>query len=259
VTDRRQRQKQLRAERLQAEKRRASRRELRTRLLVALGIGSALAGGFLVTGLLSNRPVELPGAYLDFRSRLTACGAEAPDEQTTATFEAPTDLGLDPSRKLIATVTTSCGQVVIELDPALSPRTVNSFAFLAGEGFYEGTAIHRIAADFVIQAGDPSADGRGGPGYLIPDEYPAADFVYEQRVVAMANAGSGTTGSQFFIVIGEKAAVLNPTFNVLGLVVSGDTTLAAIAAVPTVLRPGSTEQSLPTETVYIETVEVAEN
>jgi peptidylprolyl isomerase len=259
VTDRRHRQKQLRTERREAEKRRASRRELRNRLLVALGIGTALAGSFLVTGQLSRRPVELPSAYLEFRSKPTACGTEAPEEETIATFGAPDDLGLDPSRKLIANITTSCGPVAIELDPSVSPGTVNSFVFLAREGFYDGTAIHRISADFVIQAGDPSADGRGGPGYVIPDEYPAADFVYTEGVVAMANAGAGSTGSQFFIVIGEKAAVLNPTFNVLGNLVSGEVTLAAIAAVPTGLRPGSSERSAPTEAVYVETVEVAES
>ena len=158
--------------------------------------------------------------------------------------------------QVTATMETSCGTLVIELDPALSPETVESFVFLARQDFYDGTVFHRIVPDFVVQGGDPDAVGTGGPGYRIPDEHPGDDFEYERGVVAMANSGRNTTGSQFFIVLGENASVLNPLFNVLGRVVEGEEVLDRIAAVPTATRPGAREQSLPLETVYIEEVEI---
>ncbi|MFO7549691.1 MAG: peptidylprolyl isomerase, partial [Acidimicrobiia bacterium] len=97
---------------------------------------------------------------------------------------------------------------------------------------------------------------RGGPGYRVPDEFPEAGFTYEPGVVAMANAGRGTTGSQFFAVTGPDASFLGPTFNVLGRVVEGDDVLDLIEAVPTRQAPGSQERSLPLETVYLERVEI---
>ena len=88
------------------------------------------------------------------------------------------------------------------------------------EGYYDGTVVHRIAEDFVFQAGDPSADGTGGPGYVVPDEFPDSEFVYEEGVVAMANRGARSTGSQFFVVTGENGRFLTNQFSVLGTVVS---------------------------------------
>ena len=169
-------------------------------------------------------------------------------------FEPQADVTADAT--VTATVATSCGEFVIELDPGSSPNTVQSFVFLARQGFYDGTVFHRIVADFVVQGGDPEAVGTGGPGYSIPDEFPADGFVYEPGVVAMANAGRGTTGSQFFVVVGGDASVLLPQYNVLGRVIEGDETLDAIAAVPTATRPGSREKSLPRESVYIEGIEI---
>ena len=155
-----------------------------------------------------------------------------------------------------ATIDTSCGQFVIELDAAGYPETVNSFVFLARQGFYDGQAVHRIRADWVIQGGDPAGDGTGDAGYEIPDEFPPEDFVYVDGIVAMANAGKGTTGSQFFIVLGDSARVLNPQYNVLGRVISGKETLARIAEVEVGLQGGSREQSRPLETVYINSVSI---
>ena len=106
------------------------------------------------------------------------------------------------------------------------------------------------------EGGDPNANGTGGPGYVIADEHPDGEFVYEDGVVAMANRGSRSTGSQFFIVIGEDGRFLTNSFNVLGTVVSGRETMDKIAAVPTGAAVGSSEQSLPLETVYIETITI---
>jgi peptidylprolyl isomerase len=134
--------------------------------------------------------------------------------------------------------------------------TAESFVFLARSGFYDGTVLHRIVAGFVAQGGDPQADGTGGPGYVVPDEFPPEGFVYEPGVVAMANRGLGTTGSQFFIVLGEQAAALRPQFNVLGRVADGEDTLEKIEMVPTAQQPGSAERSRPLETVYVEGIDI---
>ncbi|MDP3983460.1 MAG: peptidylprolyl isomerase, partial [Acidimicrobiia bacterium] len=104
--------------------------------------------------------------------------------------------------------------------------------------------------------GDPKANGSGGPGYVVPDEFPTSDFVYQPGVVAMANRGAGTTGSQFFIVIGEDARVLGNTFSILGQVVAGQDVLDRITAVPTGVLPGTTERSRPLESVYLEDVTI---
>ena len=109
----------------------------------------------------------------------------------------------------------------------------------------------------MVQGGDPDADGTGGPGYIIDDEFPEdEDFTYDEGTVAMANSGANSTGSQFFIVIGEDARHLVPLFNVLGTVTSGRDTLDRIAAIETGSAPGSVEQSLPRETVYIESISI---
>jgi peptidylprolyl isomerase len=151
---------------------------------------------------------------------------------------------------------TSCGEIVIDLDPSLAPQGVNSFVFLAQQGFYDGTVFHRIISSFVVQGGDPQADGNGGPGYALPNEAPPEGFVYEPGVMALANElGPDTTGSQFFFVVGPDAQSLTPSFSVLGSVVEGEDTLELIAAIPVQPSP-SGEQSFPREAVYVESVQI---
>jgi cyclophilin family peptidyl-prolyl cis-trans isomerase len=171
------------------------------------------------------------------------------------TFSAPEDQGIAPDATVTATITTSCGTIVAQLDPLLAPETVNSFVFLAREGYFDGSAFHRILPGFVIQGGDPTAVGNGGPGYLVPDEFPEAGFTYGRGVLAMANGGANSTGSQFFIVAGEDARLGN-TYSAFGNVVASDETLDRITSVARTGRDGTadTEQSLPLETVYIDSV-----
>jgi len=202
------------------------------------------------TNAASRPPADLGG----FRTQPTACGASAPPAPSSLSFDAPGDMGLDPAIPVTATVTTSCGDVVLELDPALAPATVNSFVFLAEQGYFDGTVAHRVAPGFVVQAGDPTATGMGGPGYVVPDELPPAGTLYEQGTIAMANAGPGTTGSQFFIMLSDAALPTN--YSVFGKVVAGTDTLARIAAVPLGSNPRG-EVSVPLETVYLERVTVA--
>ncbi len=204
---------------------------------------------------VSEVPLQTPAQpaadYAGYRQLPTACDAEQPPPRADLQFDAPDDLAIDPASAPIATLVTSCGDIVVELDPAAAPETVNSFVFLAEADYFDGTVSHRIVPGFVIQAGDPTATGLGGPGYVIPDELPAAGFVYERGVLAMANAGPNTTGSQFFIVQGDAA--LPPQFSVFGRVTEGMDVVDTIVALPLGIGPTG-EQSAPLEAMYIEDV-----
>lgn len=257
MTDRRQRQKEQRAAKKEAEKKQAARKDLGRRLGTGLIFGAVIIAIFAVGALFGGDPEALPGSYEYFRGQPTACGAEQPPSETLQQFNEPEQQeDITASSTVIATIATSCGEVVMELDPAGYPATVNSFVFLAREGFYDGQVFHRIVKDFAVQGGDPAANGTGGPGYTIADEFPPDDFVYEVGAVAMQNDGKGTTKSEFFIVIGEDASVLNPQFNVLGTLISGEEALARMVEIDTSLRPGTRESSLPLETVYMESVAI---
>lgn len=195
-----------------------------------------------------------PRSYEDYRNQPTACGAGQPAPVVEMTFDGPEQVELNPESTQ-AIIATSCGDIVIELDVAGAPETVNSFVFLAEQGYYAGSASHRIVPDFVIQAGDPTATGRGGPGYFIGDEFPEDGFLYERGVVAMANAGPGTTGSQFFLVLADSA--LPPQFNVLGRVVEGLDVMDTIATVELTRGAGADPlPSTPLESVYVESVTI---
>ena len=203
-------------------------------------------------------PIEVvPQTYEEFREQPTACSAEAPAPVVPMEFAEPADMDLDPALKIPATIVTSCGPIEVELDPSMAPETVNSFVFLAEEGYFDGTVSHRILPGFVMQAGDPTATGIGGPGYAIADEFPPQDFGYTRGTLAMANAGPGTTGSQFFIVLADVQ--LPPQFSVFGEVVAGFEVLDRIEEIPLGRAPTSVDPSpsTPLETLYLDTVTVA--
>src|ERR1700679_2125799 len=108
-------------------------------------------------------------------------------------------LAIDPSKKYTATFTTSRGEIVCELFAKEAPKTVNNFVFLARDKFYDGTVFHRVINDFMIQGGDPTGTGRGGPGYKFEDETKGNPNKHAPGTLSMANAGPNTNGSQFFI------------------------------------------------------------
>ncbi len=108
-------------------------------------------------------------------------------------------MAIDPNKKYTATLTTSRGVIVCELFAKDAPKTVNNFVFLAREKFYDGTIFHRVLADFMIQGGDPTGTGRGGPGYRFEDEFKGNPRKHQVGTLSMANAGPGTNGSQFFV------------------------------------------------------------
>lgn len=195
-------------------------------------------------------PTPGPATYAQAAVQPTACGGEAPDAPLDLSFDAPGDA---PAGSALV-FDTSCGEIRVDLDRDTAPATVDSMLFLAAAGFFDGTVCHRLVPGFVLQCGDPSATGTGSPGYRVPDEFPESGDVYVEGVVAMANAGSGTTGSQFFVVIGD-ATFLAPQFTVIGTIDDVQPLIAALAGVPLgTARSG--ELSAPLETIYIETATV---
>lgn len=114
-------------------------------------------------------------------------------------YSAPPAMAIDPSKNYVATIETSRGTIVVDLFAKDAPKTVNNFVFLAREGFYEGTTYHRVIPDFMIQGGDPTGSGSGGPGYRFEDETKGNPNRHKPGTLSMANAGPNTNGSQFFI------------------------------------------------------------
>jgi peptidyl-prolyl cis-trans isomerase B (cyclophilin B) len=114
-------------------------------------------------------------------------------------YSKPPEMAIDPSRKYTATLDTSRGSIVCALFAKDAPKTVNNFVFLAREGFYDGTTFHRVINDFMVQGGDPTGTGRGGPGYRFEDELKNNPNRHKVGSLSMANAGPNTNGSQFFI------------------------------------------------------------
>jgi len=114
-------------------------------------------------------------------------------------YSTPPAMAVDTNKKYAATLTTSRGEIVCELFAKDAPKTVNNFVFLAREKFYDGTVFHRVINDFMIQGGDPTGTGTGGPGYRFEDECKGNPNKHKVGTLSMANAGPGTNGSQFFI------------------------------------------------------------
>ncbi len=114
-------------------------------------------------------------------------------------YNKPPDMVIDTNKSYTATFDTAKGTIVCELFPNDAPKTINNFVFLAREGYYDGTVFHRVIADFMIQGGDPTATGRGGPGYKFEDELKNNPRRHGVGTLSMANAGPNTNGSQFFI------------------------------------------------------------
>ena len=132
------------------------------------------------------------------------CVATVPPKSTKPTYKAPPPLTIDTAKTYVAHVSTTCGSFDITLDAKVAPQTANSFVFLARNHFYDGLTFQRLVKNFVIQGGDPKGDGTGGPGYKLPTEPPKRG--YQEGSVAMANAGPGTTGSQFFVAVSAAGA-----------------------------------------------------
>jgi cyclophilin family peptidyl-prolyl cis-trans isomerase len=141
----------------------------------------------------------------------------------------PPALQIDPKKQYKAHMKTDKGTMVIELFTDKAPLTVNNFVFLAREGYYDGVIFHRVIDNFMVQGGDPTGTGRGGPGYKFGDEFHPSLKHDKQGILSMANAGPGTNGSQFFITHGPTPH-LNGKHTVFGQVVEGLDVLMSIPA-----------------------------
>ena len=160
-------------------------------------------------------------------------------------WSSPPAMQIDPNKTYVATIKTSLGDMKAELYAKDAPNTVNNFVFLAGQDFYDGVVFHRVINGFMVQTGDPTGTGRGGPGYRFNDEL-TNPRGYTKGTLAMANAGPNTQGSQFFICHGPGAETLPRQYTIFGKVDEGLDTLDKIASVP-VGRSQSGENSKPTD------------
>jgi cyclophilin family peptidyl-prolyl cis-trans isomerase len=163
-------------------------------------------------------------------------------------YDKPPAMTIDPAKTYTATIDTTAGTMVADLFPAEAPETVNNFVFLAREGYYDNVIFHRVIKDFMIQGGDPTGTGTGGPGYRFKDE--PVKRKYLRGTLAMANAGPNTNGSQFFIMHADYG--LPPNYTIFGKLSLGEDVVDAIATAKT----GSSDR--PVEPVRISSVEITE-
>lgn len=172
-----------------------------------------------------------------------------PEEPYLATqYDSAPDLTIDLNKSYGAILHTNHGDITIQFDAPAAPQTVNNFVFLARDGYYDGVIFHRVVPGFVVQGGDPTGTGRGGPGYKFRDEL-EGDGGYSRGTVAMANAGPNTNGSQFFICLADVG--LPHAYTIFGKVTDGMEAVDAIAELP---RQGEK----PTTDAVIESVEITE-
>ena len=200
------------------------------------------------TEITETETIGTDAASIDAASGCPPADAPAPRDDGGET--APTET-LDPALTWTLTFDTTCGSFVVTLDPATAPETTASLVALSDAGFFDGVAFHRIVPGFVVQGGDQTGTGSGGPGYQTVDD-PPADTTYTRGVVAMAKAPAeapGTAGSQFFIVTGADAG-LPPEYAVVGEVTEGMDVVDVIGAL------GDAEEK-PTQVIVINSVTAA--
>ncbi|MFJ6777275.1 peptidylprolyl isomerase, partial [Kitasatospora sp. NPDC091257] len=219
----------------------AARRRRNTILGASLAVVVLAGGGTLIaTGAFSSddkgdkkasansaqaAPTSTDEPTTPTRKPVEGCAAPAPGAPNGKQWQAEPPMTIDPSGSYAMTLDSNCGKVTIALEAAKAPHTVNSFAFLAGEQYFDHTKCHRLTTDgiFVLQCGDPTASatvpgGTGGPGYKFADEN-LTGATYPAGTVAMANSGPGTNGSQFFLVY--KDTKLPPNYTPFGKITGG--------------------------------------
>lgn len=168
-------------------------------------------------------------------------------------FSAPPPMTIDTSKKYTATIDTSMGTMKADLFASEAPMTVNNFVFLAQQGFYNDVTFHRVINNFMIQTGDPTGTGTGGPGYRFNDEPVKRQYV--RGTLAMANAGPNTNGSQFFMV--QKDYPLPPNYTIFGQLTDGLDVLDKIATTPT--GPGQGGPDTPKTPITINSITIDES
>jgi cyclophilin family peptidyl-prolyl cis-trans isomerase len=188
----------------------------------------------------------------------TASGSGNPTSARQTHWSKPPPMTINPAHRYVATLATSDGIITVQLLPRVAPIAVNSFVFLARHRYFDGIIFHRIVKGFVIQTGDPTGTGFGGPGYHFKDE--KVTLKYTPGTVAMANSGSNSNGSQFFIVTGPAAASqLKPLYTIFGRVTAGMNTVHKLENTPVQPNPGNGELSSPAHDVYLKRVTITES
>ena len=240
-----------------------------SRVIISGGIGGGAGGGVTTVARLPTpslgtaKPSTPPSSISEFPPATqpgraltapTPCPRADGSETRVTTFAAPPPMCIDLAKEYSAVVTTNKGVLNITLDPTYAPKTVNNFVVLARYHFFDNTVCHRIVPGFVVQCGDPTGTGTGGPGYTFADELPA-DGDYVIGSVAMANSGPDTNsnGSQFFIITGDHGAALPPKYSLFGEVDSDQDQV-----VEDLDAAGSLRGTPTKELVYIESVEIVE-
>ncbi len=171
-------------------------------------------------------------------------------------WSSPPPLTIDQNKQYTATIKTNYGDIVLQLFPKDAPLAVNNFVFLARQGFYNGVKFHRVVKGFVIQGGDPTGTGAGGPGYRFADEKISKDYV--AGTLAMANAGADTNGSQFFITLSDLSGRLPKNYTIFGQVTDGLDVVKNIGNVSVQAKVPGAEVSSPTVDVHIDSITIQE-
>ena len=267
-TDKRNRKKENRRQRLddlakQQQRKRTRKLATRAAIFIAVVVGVALiisvSGGSDSTSTNDTTVDTTATAPVEGRAITgeTPCPAVDGSEARAATFENAPSNCLDASKTYTAVVTTNKGEFSIVLDQNKAPLAANSFVTLARYKYFDNTQCHRAILDFVVQCGDPTATGSGGPGYSFADELPQAGE-YKLGSIAMANSGPNTNGSQFFIITGDQGITLPPSYTLFGEVTSGlDTTVPALNAAS---NPDPAANGVPTlEPLTIVSVVITES
>ena len=262
-TDKRERQKANRQLKLEEMAREARKRKTKKRgLQIGLGVPLLIILVFVLVRLFgsddSNKSISgatttivADGSTSTVPSGPLPCPAADGSAAPVKTFSASPPTCIDAGKKYTVTVTTSLGAYTAELYPDKAPLAVNSFVYLARYHYFDNTPCHRIIPGFVIQCGDPTGSGSGGPGYTFADELPAAGE-YKLGTLAMANSGPDTNGSQFFVISGDDGIALPPSYSLFGQVTDGLDVVAKLDAVGT---PGA---GTPSTAVTINSVTVTE-
>ena len=192
-----------------------------------------------------------------------ACGASLPPDagKPKPQFSSAPAQTINPTSTYTAIIQTSCGEIQITLDPTGTPIATNNFVFLADKHFYDGIWFHRIVKGFMIQGGDPLGTGGGGPGYQFNTEVnQTIKFGNTAGVIAYANSGPNTNGSQFFITVAKQSFLdTNGPYTAFGTVTKGLTVLTKISDLPAQTDPGcasATEQCRTDQAVYIDSITI---
>lgn len=205
-------------------------------------------------------PQATPASDLGSPVPALECWSDAPDSSIAGfpQFPGVPEMKIDPAKAYYATVVTNRGTFVIQLYADVAPVTVNNFVCLATNDYYDGVIFHRIIRGFMIQSGDPTGTGRGGPGYQFNDELPGDELNYVEGSVAMANSGANTNGSQFFISTDNNSSRLQKAYSIFGQVTEGQDVVQLISEVPVGFNSQG-EQSVPAATITILDIIITEN